>query len=96
MALYVGVYDFNGVSPFKILGQFIQGDPNLQLSDKYVLWDVRASRIVMAILVGSMLAVSGTSLQGMFKNPLATGDLIESYFRSYLIGGNCNCFRRAF
>lgn len=75
-ALYIGVYDFNGVSPFTILGQFIQGDPNLQLSDKYVLWDVRASRIIMAILVGSMLAVSGTSLQGLFKNPLATGDLI--------------------
>jgi len=75
-ALYIGVYDFNGVSPFTVLGQFIQGDPNLQLNDKYVLWDVRASRIIMAILVGSMLAVSGTSLQGLFKNPLATGDLI--------------------
>lgn len=75
-ALYIGVYDFNGVSPFTVLGQFIQGDPNLKLSDKYVLWDVRASRIIMAILVGSMLAVSGTSLQGLFKNPLATGDLI--------------------
>jgi iron complex transport system permease protein len=75
-ALYIGVYDFNGVSPFTVLGQFIQRDPNLQLSDKYVLWDVRASRIIMAILVGSMLAVSGTSLQGLFKNPLATGDLI--------------------
>ncbi|MGO4709676.1 FecCD family ABC transporter permease [Chryseobacterium sp. 2TAF14] len=76
VALYIGVYDFNGVSPFTILGQFIQSDPNLSLSDKYVLWEVRASRIIMAILVGSMLAVSGTTLQGLFKNPLATGDLI--------------------
>lgn len=48
----------------------------LPLSDKYILWDVRLSRIVMAVLVGSMLAVSGTALQGLFKNPLATGDLI--------------------
>jgi iron complex transport system permease protein len=30
----------------------------------------------MAILIGSMLAVSGTSLQGLFKNPLATGEAI--------------------
>jgi len=30
----------------------------------------------MAILIGSALAVSGTCLQGMFKNPLATPDLI--------------------
>lgn len=75
-ALYIGVYDFNGTSPFAVLKQFLQGDPNLALSDKYVIWDVRAARIIMAILVGSMLAVSGTVLQGLFKNPLATGDLI--------------------
>jgi len=30
----------------------------------------------MAILIGSALAVSGTCLQGMFKNPLATPSLI--------------------
>lgn len=75
-ALYIGVYDFNGNSPFTVLGQFIKDDPALSLSDKYVIWDVRAARIIMAILIGSMLAVSGTSLQGLFKNPLATGDLI--------------------
>jgi len=75
-ALYIGVYDFNGTSPFKVLGQLIKQDSNLALSDKYVIWEVRAARIIMAILVGSMLAVSGTGLQGLFKNPLATGDLI--------------------
>ncbi len=75
-ALYIGVYDFNGISPFKVLAQFISGDNNLALSDKYVIWDVRAARIIMAILIGSMLAVSGTSLQGLFKNPLATGESI--------------------
>jgi len=76
MALYTGVYDFNGASPFSVLGQLIQGDPGLALNDKYVIWDVRAARIIMAILIGSMLAVSGTSLQGLFKNPLATGEAI--------------------
>ncbi|HCM36025.1 MULTISPECIES: FecCD family ABC transporter permease [Chryseobacterium] len=76
VALNIGVYDFNGVSPFTVLGQFIKGDPNLSLSDKYVIWEVRTSRIIMAILIGSMLAVSGTTLQGLFKNPLATGEAI--------------------
>jgi iron complex transport system permease protein len=70
------VYDFGENSPFRALWQFIKGDPSLSLSDKYVIWDVRAARIVMAILIGGMLSVSGTSLQGLFKNPLATGDLI--------------------
>lgn len=71
-----GVYDFGGKSAFEVLGKVIKGDPGLSLSDQYVVWDVRAARIIMAILIGSMLAVSGTSLQGLFKNPLATGDLI--------------------
>ncbi|WP_419868183.1 FecCD family ABC transporter permease [Chryseobacterium sp. CT-SW4] len=76
LALNTGVYDFGGASPFRVLGKFIEGNPELSLSDKYVIWDVRAARIVMAVLIGSMLAVSGTGLQGLFKNPLATGDLI--------------------
>lgn len=76
LALNTGVYDFGGTSPFKVLWQYIKGDPGLSLSDQYVIWDVRASRIIMAILIGSMLAVSGTSLQGLFKNPLATGEAI--------------------
>ncbi|AZA50866.1 iron ABC transporter permease [Chryseobacterium carnipullorum] len=76
LALNTGVYDFGGTSPFKVLWQYIKGDPGLSLSDQYVIWEVRASRIVMAILIGSMLAVSGTSLQGLFKNPLATGEAI--------------------
>ena len=76
LALNTGVYDFGGTSAFKVLWQYIKGDPGLSLSDKYVIWDVRASRIIMAILIGSMLAVSGTSLQGLFKNPLATGEAI--------------------
>ncbi|WP_354508777.1 FecCD family ABC transporter permease [Moheibacter stercoris] len=75
-ALFMGVYDFGGKSPIRVLQQIIAHDPNINLSEKYVLWDVRMARIVMAILVGSILAVSGTAMQGMFKNPLATPDLI--------------------
>lgn len=75
-SLNTGVYDFGGASPFKVLWQVIEGDKGVSLSDKYVIWDVRASRIIMAILIGSMLAVSGTTLQGLFKNPLATGEAI--------------------
>ncbi|MCU7616001.1 iron ABC transporter permease [Chryseobacterium sp. PBS4-4] len=75
-SLNTGVYDFAGKSAFEVLGKVIQGDTDVSLSDKYIVWEVRASRIVMAILIGSMLSVSGTSLQGLFKNPLATGDLI--------------------
>lgn len=72
----MGVYDFGGKSPITVLGQIISGSPDVSLSEKYVIWDVRMARIVMAILIGSILAVAGTSMQGMFRNPLATPDLI--------------------
>ncbi len=75
-SLNTGVYDFGDKSAFEVLWKVIVGDSDLSLSDKYIVWDVRASRIVMAIIIGSMLSVSGTSLQGLFRNPLATADLI--------------------
>lgn len=75
-SLFMGVYDFGGKSPLTVLKGFIMGSPDISLSEKYVIWDVRMARIVMAILIGSILAVSGTAMQGMFKNPLATPDLI--------------------
>ncbi len=75
-ALFMGVYDFGGKSPLTVLQGVITGNPEVSLSEKYVIWDVRVARIVMAILIGSILAVSGTVMQGMFKNPLATPDLI--------------------
>jgi iron complex transport system permease protein len=36
-----------------------------------VLWQLRAPRIVLAGLVGGMLALAGSAYQGVFRNPLA-------------------------
>jgi iron complex transport system permease protein len=36
-----------------------------------VLWQLRAPRVVLAGLVGGMLALAGASYQGVFRNPLA-------------------------
>jgi iron complex transport system permease protein len=38
--------------------------------DRDILWQVRAPRVVLAGLVGGMLAVAGASYQGVFRNPL--------------------------
>jgi iron complex transport system permease protein len=35
-----------------------------------ILWQLRAPRVVLAALVGGMLAVAGASYQGVFRNPL--------------------------
>jgi iron complex transport system permease protein len=41
-----------------------------------VLWNVRLPRVLAAILVGAALAGAGAAFQGMFRNPLASPDLL--------------------
>jgi iron complex transport system permease protein len=36
-----------------------------------VLWEIRLPRILLAILVGAVLGLSGAALQGLLRNPLA-------------------------
>lgn len=75
LSLFLGVYHFEYglIETLKLL--FID-QSQLSSADLYVLKDIRIPRILMSILIGGGLAVSGTSLQGMFKNPLASPDLI--------------------
>jgi iron complex transport system permease protein len=39
--------------------------------DEAILWQIRAPRVVLAALVGCMLAGAGAAYQGVFRNPLA-------------------------
>lgn len=71
----LGAYSFQDTLSHTFING-ISGMNTTGNSDYYVLFKVRLPRIVMALLIGSALAVSGTSLQGMFKNPLATPNLI--------------------
>jgi iron complex transport system permease protein len=41
-----------------------------------VVWDIRVWRALLALIVGSGLAVSGASFQGMFQNPLVSPDIL--------------------
>ena len=47
--------------------------PDVHLS---VVWNIRLPRILLALLVGMGLAVSGAAFQGLFSNPLATPDTL--------------------
>jgi iron complex transport system permease protein len=44
---------------------------HLSAPDSAIVWQVRAPRVVLAALVGGMLAVAGSAYQGVFRNPLA-------------------------
>jgi iron complex transport system permease protein len=43
---------------------------NLSATDSAILWQLRAPRVVLGLLVGGMLALAGGSYQGVFRNPL--------------------------
>ena len=43
----------------------------LGTTEEAILWDLRVPRVVLAALVGGMLAVAGATYQGVFHNPLA-------------------------
>lgn len=74
-SLFIGVYKFERESLTAVI-ELLFSNHNSNPSDYYVLFNIRLPRIIMAILIGSGLAVSGTCLQGMFKNPLASPDLV--------------------
>ena len=42
----------------------------LSSTDSAILWQLRAPRVVLGVLVGGMLALAGGSYQGVFRNPL--------------------------
>lgn len=41
-----------------------------------ILYDIRAPRMLLGVIVGASLAISGASLQGLLRNPLADPSLI--------------------
>ena len=39
--------------------------------EQAIVWQLRAPRVVLAAMVGGMLAIAGSAYQGVFRNPLA-------------------------
>ncbi len=66
-----------GLSPGSVLEEvlsrlpFVPVHSGLSATGVAVVWQLRVPRIVLGGLVGSMLALAGSSYQGVFHNPLA-------------------------
>jgi iron complex transport system permease protein len=66
-----------GISPDAIVVSALSHVPLLHVHSSLdsvqsaILWQLRAPRVVVAALVGGMLAIAGASYQGVFRNPLA-------------------------
>ncbi|MDX8354762.1 iron ABC transporter permease [Cognatiyoonia sp. IB215182] len=64
-----------GTSLWGALGKMFNAEP-LTAMERVVLWDIRMPRLIIGILVGAGLAVSGALMQGLFRNPLADPGLV--------------------
>jgi iron complex transport system permease protein len=66
-----------GMAPHRVLLEiadhlpFVDVRSGLTETQAAIVWDIRAPRVVLALLVGAMLAVAGGAYQGAFRNPLA-------------------------
>jgi iron complex transport system permease protein len=49
---------------------FLHVRSRLGTTDSAIVWQLRAPRVVLAALVGGMLAIAGSAYQGAFRNPL--------------------------
>jgi iron complex transport system permease protein len=54
---------------------FSTGDA-LSVRDRVIVYDIRLPRVILGVLIGASLAVSGAVMQGLFRNPLADPGLI--------------------
>jgi iron complex transport system permease protein len=45
-------------------------------ADVVIIWLIRVPRVVLAALIGAALAIAGTLMQGLFRNPLAEPQIV--------------------
>ncbi|RVA07493.1 iron ABC transporter, partial [Mesorhizobium sp. M7A.F.Ca.US.002.01.1.1] len=67
-------------SAANVIGGWLFGavpdDAALSARDSLIVYDIRLPRVILGMLVGAALAVSGAVMQGLFRNPLADPGLI--------------------
>ncbi|MCR4962421.1 MAG: iron ABC transporter permease [Firmicutes bacterium] len=75
-ALAMGRFPLSLQTVFQVLAAKISGAVPIDLQTEKVIWGIRLPRILLAMLVGAGLAVSGLAFQNLFSNPLATPDTL--------------------
>lgn len=76
IALSTGTFKISPDEIFSSLISKITGSEADNPRIEYILWSNRLPRILLALLVGAGLSVSGCVFQSLFSNPLATPDTL--------------------
>lgn len=73
----VGRYPISPFRAFEIIGRsFIGKTDGMDVYESSVILSIRLPRILMGILVGAGLSVSGAIYQAVFGNPLVSPDIL--------------------
>lgn len=74
----IGALNIPMKSLFSILGNAtgMGGSADYSVQQEAVLLNIRLPRMVLGLLVGATLSISGASIQGLFRNPLAEPGII--------------------
>ncbi|MBD8036606.1 iron ABC transporter permease [Solibacillus sp. A46] len=76
-SLGIGRFEVDFVTVVKILGSHIFPIEQTWTQMEYnVVMTVRLPRIILALLIGAGLSISGAAFQGMFANPLVSADIL--------------------
>lgn len=70
LSLFCGRY---GASAFEAASAFVYGNDSTLIK---ILINIRLPRILFVIIAGAVLSISGSIFQTVFKNPLASGDVL--------------------
>lgn len=75
LSLFTGASD---ASALRLMSSWFGGaaDDPLLARDQLVFIDIRLPRMLLGVLIGAGLAVSGVVMQGLFRNPLADPGLV--------------------
>ncbi|MDL2218671.1 iron ABC transporter permease [Christensenellaceae bacterium OttesenSCG-928-M15] len=77
LSFMVGLYPIPPKTVFDIIrSRFMYVEPYFDETLVTVVLEVRLPRIIMGILVGGALSISGASYQTLFKNPMVSPDLL--------------------
>lgn len=73
----IGSADISILDAFRVVGSKLPGlDNNVNMEGissavNSIIWNVRLPRVLLGVLVGSALSISGGAFQGLLKNPMA-------------------------
>lgn len=74
--LGIGRYDISYSQIFRALLHILGMQSDIEDRILYIILEVRLPRVILAIFVGAALGMAGASFQSIFRNPLASPDIL--------------------